>query len=144
MKPSQTFPLSQLEQRAAQQKADPRMQFRSPRVGARDINRPPTPPPKDPGYVARQPRKHIKDTARPGLGQSSSTPNLLLFPRTEQYHHGRTRSDMYFGQAAGSETPGKEKVRRAGRYSSSRKPSQILNMCAKFIHRSIPRVSVST
>lgn len=139
IKPSQTWPRTSLEQRAAEQRADPRMQFRSPRVGARDITRPPTPPPKDPGYTARQPaRKHIKDSARPGLRQVNSTPNLLLFPKTQQYCHERTESDMHLGLSDGNGIS--SKPRRFRRYSASRKPSQIFDMCAKFIQRSIPRV----
>jgi hypothetical protein len=66
----------------------------------------------------------------------------LLFPRTEPHNHGRTRSDMHYGQAAN--IGAQAKASRPRRYSSSRKPSQIFNMCAKFFHKSIPRVTVSS
>ncbi|KIW01224.1 uncharacterized protein PV09_07268 [Verruconis gallopava] len=141
VRPSQTWPSPSLEQRIARLQADPRMHFSKPREGARDINCPPTPPPKDPGYVARRPTKKSKSRGLGSLRKAHSTPNLLLFPRTEQNSHGRTRSHgqprQEWGNAVATKAPAPK------RYSSLRKSSQILNLCAKFIHRSVPRISVS-
>jgi hypothetical protein len=140
--PSQTWPLPALEQRAARLQADPRVQFRKPRDGARDINAPPPPPPKDPGYVARRPDKTTKSHGFGGLRKTHSTPNLLLFPTIDANSHGRTRSDVPQRQERGNTTR-PARVSPPKRYSPSRKPSQILNLCAKFLHRSAPRISVS-
>jgi hypothetical protein len=139
-RPSQTWPMPPLEQRVARQRADPRVQFTKPREGARDINTPPTPPPKDPGYVARRPGGRSKSNGF-GLRKTHSTPNMLLLPCIRHNSHGRTRSDGYQRQERDNTIP--SEVPEPKRQSSSRKPSQILNLCAKFIHKPIPRVSVS-
>ena len=105
----------------------------------RDV--PPRPPPKDPGY---RPRPPVGVRRGHGPRKCNSTPNLLTFAshskghdrRRSMVHSGITIADNKSARIIGS------KRMSSGRKFSNR-PSQILNACARFIHRSVPRITVS-
>jgi len=138
---SQTWPT--LEQRASLQREDLRNRFSKPRLGARDINTPPVPPPKDPGYVARRP-SGVERGHR--LRRTNSTPNLVLFPTLHRRTHNRTKS-VGFDKIANHGNTNPARIKETKRVPSTRKssnrPSQILSSCARFITRSVPRINVS-